>query len=147
MSCHYKGKKIVEEDILLFYLHFYEIFFSTAIIRIILRVSRINEHNPIGSMMTFMFSIFENSPVDSPVGKITYTDEDWPRSNIHYTIVGGNFGIPPKFYIESDTGNVGMLILVNNKRESLLLQGQAKLPVSFPNPKCSTLSTCTSRQH
>ncbi|XP_063142978.1 cadherin-related family member 3-like [Rattus norvegicus] len=81
----------------------------STIIRIILRVSRINEHNPIGSMMTFMFSIFENSPVDSPVGKITYTDEDWPRSNIHYTIVGGNFGIPPKFYIESDTGMIKLL--------------------------------------
>lgn len=80
-------------------------FFSIAIIRIILRVNRINEFNPIGTMMSFTFSIFENSPIDTLVGKITYTDGDWPFNNVHYTIVGGNFGIPPKFYIEPDTGN------------------------------------------
>ena len=80
-------------------------FFSIAIIRIILRVNRINEFNPIGTMTSFTFSVFENSPIDTLVGKITYTDGDWPFNNVHYTIVGGNFGIPPKFYIEPDTGN------------------------------------------
>eukprot|EP00072_Mus_musculus_P074995 XP_017176758.1 PREDICTED: cadherin-23-like isoform X2 [Mus musculus] len=81
----------------------------STIIRIILRVSRINEHNPAGSMMEFTFSIFENSPTDTLVGKITFIDEDWPFNNIHYSIVGGNFGIPPTFYIESDTGMIKLL--------------------------------------
>ncbi|KAL6084942.1 hypothetical protein STEG23_037235, partial [Scotinomys teguina] len=81
----------------------------STIIRIILRVSRINEFNPIGTMMAFTFSIFENSPVDTLVGKITYTDGDWPFNNVQYAIVGGNFGIPPTFYIESDSGMVKLL--------------------------------------
>ncbi|XP_055468880.1 cadherin-related family member 4-like [Psammomys obesus] len=81
----------------------------STIIRIILRVSRINEVNPIGSMMPFTFSIYENSPTDTLVGKITFTDGDWPFNNMQYTIVGGNFGIPPKFYIETDTGMIKLL--------------------------------------
>nr|XP_034374834.1 cadherin-related family member 3-like [Arvicanthis niloticus] len=81
----------------------------STIIRIIVRVSRINEQNPTGSMMTFTFSILENSPIGTLVGKITFIDEDWPFNNIHYTIVGDNFGLPPKFYIESDTGMIKLL--------------------------------------
>ncbi|KAL1778194.1 protocadherin Fat 2 isoform X1 [Sigmodon hispidus] len=81
----------------------------STIIRIILRVSRINELNPTGTMMTFTLSIFENSPIDALVGKITYTDGDWPFNNLRYAIIGGNFGIPPKFYIESDTGMIKLL--------------------------------------
>ncbi|CAH7482342.1 Gm28710 [Phodopus roborovskii] len=77
----------------------------STIIRIILRVSRINELNPSGTMTAFTFSVFENSPIDTLVGKIAYTDGDWPFNNVQYAIVGGNFGIPPKFYIESDSGN------------------------------------------
>jgi hypothetical protein len=74
-------------------------------------------------MMEFTFSIFENSPTDTLVGKITFIDEDWPFNNIHYSIVGGNFGIPPTFYIESDTGNIRMLIIVNNKVENQFSPG------------------------
>ncbi|XP_040591092.1 protocadherin Fat 4-like [Mesocricetus auratus] len=81
----------------------------STIIRIILRVRRINELNPIGTMMSFTFSVFENSPIDTLVGKITYTDGDWPFNNVQYAIVGGNFGIPPKFYIESDSGIIKLL--------------------------------------
>ncbi|XP_076422153.1 cadherin-related family member 4-like isoform X2 [Peromyscus maniculatus bairdii] len=81
----------------------------STIIRIILRVIRINEFNPLGTMMAFTFSIFENSPVDTLVGKIMYTDGDWPFNNVQYALVGGNFGIPPTFYIESDTGMIKLL--------------------------------------
>ncbi|GAB1294962.1 Predicted gene 28710 [Apodemus speciosus] len=81
----------------------------STIIRIILRVSRINEYSPIGTTMEFTFSVFENSPIDTLVGKITFIDEDWPFNNVHYAIVGGNFGIHPKFYIESDTGMIKLL--------------------------------------
>ncbi|VTJ87859.1 Hypothetical predicted protein, partial [Marmota monax] len=72
------------------------------ILTIIVRVSRINELNPVGTT-SVTFSIFENSPVDALVGKITFTDADWPFNNLKYTIVGGNVGTPPKFYIEPDT--------------------------------------------
>ncbi|XP_051007443.1 protocadherin Fat 4-like [Acomys russatus] len=81
----------------------------STIIRIILRVSRINELNPVGSVMAFTFNIYENSPIDTLVGKIAFTDGDWPFNNMQYTIVEGNFGIPPKFYIESDTGTIRLL--------------------------------------
>ncbi|XP_036037768.1 protocadherin Fat 4-like [Onychomys torridus] len=81
----------------------------STIIRIILRVTRVNELNPLGTMMAFTFSIFENSPVDTLVGKITYADGDWPFNNVQYAIIGGNFGIPPTFYIESDTGMIKLL--------------------------------------
>ncbi|XP_035307395.1 cadherin-related family member 3 [Cricetulus griseus] len=90
----------------------------STIIRIILRVSRINEHSPIGTMMAFTFSVFENSPIDTLVGKITYTDGDWPFNNIQYAIVGGNFGIPPKFYIESDSGMIKLLNSVDRETVS-----------------------------
>lgn len=46
-------------------------FFFTAIITIIIRVSCINELTPIGSILPFIFSIFENGTADTPVGKIT----------------------------------------------------------------------------
>ena len=81
-------------------------FFSTAIITIIVRVSRINELNPIGPTSAFTFNVLENSPADTLVGKITFTDADWPFNNKKYTIVGGILGSPPKFYIEPDTGTV-----------------------------------------
>ncbi|KAM9216308.1 LOW QUALITY PROTEIN: cadherin-related family member 3-like [Dugong dugon] len=80
----------------------------STIITIIIRVRRINELNPIGTTSTFTFSILENSPTDTLVGKISFTDAD-PLNNIKYTIVGGNFGKPPKFYIEADTGMIKLL--------------------------------------
>lgn len=94
-------------------------FSSLAIITIIIRVIRINELNPIGTISTFIFNIFENSPVDTLVGKITFTDADWPFNNVKYTIVGGNLGSPPKFYIEPDTGTVKLMISIDNKIMSL----------------------------
>lgn len=95
-------------------------FFSIAVITIIIRVSRINELNPVGTTSAFTFNIFENTPVDTLVGKITFTDADWPFDNIKYTIVGGNLGSPPKFYIEPDTGTVKMLISSGNKNNELI---------------------------
>lgn len=53
--------------------------------------------------LALAFSIFENSPADTLEGKVTFTDAYWPFNNIKYTIVGGNFGSPPKFYTEQDT--------------------------------------------
>lgn len=95
-------------------------FFSIAIITIIIRVSRIKEFNLIGTSSVLTFNIFENSPVDTLVGKITFTDADWPFNNIKYIIVGGNLGSPPKFYIEPDTGTVKILISIDNKNHELV---------------------------
>ncbi|KAM9650802.1 LOW QUALITY PROTEIN: cadherin-related family member 4-like [Trichechus inunguis] len=80
----------------------------STIITIIIRVRCINELNPIGTTSTFTFSILENSPTDTLVGKISLTDAD-PLNNTKYTIVGGNFGKPPKFYIEADTRMIKLL--------------------------------------
>ncbi|KAM7120548.1 cadherin-related family member 3-like isoform 2-T2 [Molossus nigricans] len=89
-----------------------------SITTIIVRVSRINELNPSGTPSTFAFNIFENSPVDTLVGKITFTDADWPFNNVKYTIVGGNLGSPPKFYIEPDTGMIKLLGSLDRETES-----------------------------
>ncbi|XP_047418076.1 cadherin EGF LAG seven-pass G-type receptor 2-like [Sciurus carolinensis] len=89
----------------------------STILTIIVRVSRINELNPVGTTLV-TFSIFENSPVDTLVGKITFTDADWPFNNIKYTIVGGNLGTPPKFYIEPDTGMIKLLGSLDREVES-----------------------------
>ncbi|XP_069853366.1 cadherin-related family member 4-like [Dipodomys merriami] len=91
----------------------------STIITIIVRVSRVNEVDPIGATSAFTFSIFENSPVDALVGKITFTDSDWPLNNIKYTIIGGNVGMSPKFYIEPDTGMIKLLSSLDREAESL----------------------------
>ncbi|KAM6202294.1 cadherin-related family member 4-like [Rhynchocyon petersi] len=89
---------------------------STSV-TIIIRVSRINELNPIGTTSTFTFSILENSPADTLVGKISFTDADWPFNNIKYAIIGGNLGKPQKFYIEADTGMIKVLSSLDREVE------------------------------
>ncbi|XP_044534988.1 cadherin EGF LAG seven-pass G-type receptor 3-like [Gracilinanus agilis] len=78
-------------------------------ITIILHVTRINELNPIGNMPAFTFSVPENSAVDTLIGKVTFTDTDWPFNNLKYEIDGGNLGTPSKFYIEPNTGMIKLL--------------------------------------
>ncbi|KAM8770082.1 cadherin-related family member 4-like [Rhynchonycteris naso] len=90
----------------------------STIITIIIRVSRINELNPIGTTSAFTFNILENSPVDTLVGKIIFTDADWPFNNIKYFIAGGNLGSPSKFYIEPDTGMIKLLDLLDREIEA-----------------------------
>ncbi|XP_072864760.1 desmocollin-2-like [Chlorocebus sabaeus] len=88
----------------------------STIITVIVRVSRINELNPIGTASAFAFSVFENSPVDTLVGKVT--DAVWPFNNMKYTIVRGNLGTPPKFYIKPDTGVIKLLDSLDREIES-----------------------------
>ncbi|XP_017739468.1 PREDICTED: desmocollin-2-like [Rhinopithecus bieti] len=90
----------------------------STIITVIVRVSRINELNPIGTASAFTFSVFEHSPIDTLVGKVTFTDADWPFNNMKHTIVGGNLGTPPKFYIEPDTGVIKLLDSLDRETES-----------------------------
>uniref|UniRef100_A0A8C5KS29 Cadherin related family member 17 n=1 Tax=Jaculus jaculus TaxID=51337 RepID=A0A8C5KS29_JACJA len=87
-------------------------------ITIIIRVTQINELNPKGTMPEFTLDIYEDRPVDALVGKVTFTDADWPLNNIKYAIVGGNFGTPPKFYIEPYTGVIKLLDSLDREAES-----------------------------
>ncbi|KAM5236432.1 cadherin-related family member 4-like [Ctenodactylus gundi] len=90
----------------------------STIITIIVRVNRINELDPAGTTSAFTFNVLENSPVDTVVGKITFTDADWPFNNVKYTIVGGNLGSPPRFYMESVTGVIKLLDSLDRETES-----------------------------
>ncbi|KAM9077026.1 LOW QUALITY PROTEIN: cadherin-related family member 3-like [Megaptera novaeangliae] len=87
-------------------------------ITVMVRVSHINELNPSGTTLAFTFSLLENSPVDTLVGKSTFTDGDWPFNNIKYSIVGVNLGSPPKFYIEPDTRMIKLLGSLDKESES-----------------------------
>uniref|UniRef100_A0A286XG17 Cadherin domain-containing protein n=1 Tax=Cavia porcellus TaxID=10141 RepID=A0A286XG17_CAVPO len=89
----------------------------STIITVIVRVLRINEMNPIGTTSAFTFSVLENSPVDTLVGKLTFTDADWPFNNLKYTIVGGRLGTPPKFYMEPYTGMIKLLDSLDRESE------------------------------
>ncbi|XP_072003377.1 cadherin-related family member 3-like [Engystomops pustulosus] len=74
----------------------------TSTVTVIVRVTRVNEFDPDPSIN--VFAVFENSPVGSLVGTTKFTDIDWPFDNIKFTFAGGDYGSPPKFYIEPDTG-------------------------------------------
>ncbi|KAM4038448.1 cadherin-related family member 4-like [Anomaloglossus baeobatrachus] len=74
----------------------------TSTVTVIVRVTRANEFAPNAS--TNVFNVFENSPVDSLVGTTKFADIDWPFNNIKFTFAGGDYGNPPKFYIEPNTG-------------------------------------------
>lgn len=80
-------------------------------------VSCINELNPVGTTLAFA-TVFENSQIDTPVGKLTLTNGGWLFNNIKYTIGRGNLGSPPKFYIEQDTSTVKMLVSVTKIKNS-----------------------------
>ncbi|XP_072509311.1 cadherin-related family member 3-like [Notamacropus eugenii] len=94
-------------------------------ITIILRVTRRNELNPISKMPAFTFSVPENSAMDTLIGRVVFTDADWPFNNIKYSIDGGNLGTPSKFYIEPNTGMIKLLDSLDRE-----LQAQYKLVVT-----------------
>lgn len=95
--------------------------FFIATITVIIRVSCTNELNPIGTTLAFTFTVFENSPVDTLVRKLTLTKGGWLFNNIKYTIGRGNLGSAPKFYIEPDTSTVKMLVSVTKIKNSYML--------------------------
>ncbi|XP_036616545.1 cadherin-related family member 3-like [Trichosurus vulpecula] len=96
----------------------------STIITIILRVTRKNELNPVSNMPAFTFSAPENSAIDTLIGRVVFTDADWPFNNIKYTIDGGNLGTPSKFYIEPNTGMIKLLDSLDRE-----IQAQYKLVV------------------
>ena len=96
-------------------------YFFIASITVIIRVSCINELNSIGTTLAFTFTVFENSSVDTLVGKLTFTGGGWLFNNIKYTIGGGNLGSSPIFYIGPDTSTVKMLVSVTKIKKSYIL--------------------------
>lgn len=68
-----------------------------------MKVTPVNERSPVSQSRTF--NIFEDSPIGALIGTAMFTDGDLPADKIKYSIVGGNSEIPPRFYIESDSGN------------------------------------------
>ncbi|KAM8979832.1 cadherin-related family member 3-like isoform 1-T1 [Sarcophilus harrisii] len=96
----------------------------STMITIIVRVTRVNELNPIGNMPAFTFSVPENSRMDTLIGKVVFTDADWPFNNIKYAIDGSNLGTPSKFYIEPNTGMIKLLDSLDRE-----VQAQYKLVV------------------
>ncbi|XP_068962613.1 cadherin-related family member 4-like [Petaurus breviceps papuanus] len=93
-------------------------------ITIILPVTRRNELNPMSKMPAFTFSVPENSAMDTLIGRVAFTDEDWPFNNIKYTIDGGNLGTHSKFYIKPKTGMIKLLDSLDRE-----IQAQYKLVV------------------
>ncbi|XP_075715530.1 cadherin-related family member 4-like [Rhinoderma darwinii] len=93
----------------------------TSTVTVIVRVTRVNEFDPNPSLN--VFEVFENSPVDSLVGTTEFTDIDWPFNNIKFTFAGGDYGNPPKFYIEPDTGIIKV-------REALDFEKKSKYSIT-----------------
>ncbi|KAM3926852.1 cadherin-related family member 4-like [Leptodactylus fuscus] len=74
----------------------------TSTVTVIVRVTRVNEYDP--KPLLNVFNVLEDSPIDTLVGTTKFTDIDWPFNNIKFSFAGGDYGNPPKFYVEPDTG-------------------------------------------
>ncbi|XP_072255149.1 cadherin-related family member 4-like [Pyxicephalus adspersus] len=74
----------------------------TSTVTAIVKVTRVNEFHP--DPAENVFEVAENSPIDTFVGTTRITDIDWPFNNIKFSLAGGDYGNPPKFYIEPNTG-------------------------------------------
>ncbi|XP_028602683.2 cadherin-related family member 4-like [Podarcis muralis] len=89
---------------------------QTRTIRVIVKVTRTNEIDP--HTGTNIFRVLENSSIGTVVGRVAFTDEDWPFNNLKHTLVGDGAGHPPKFYIEPDTGIIKVLNMLDRESES-----------------------------
>ncbi|XP_063302299.1 cadherin-related family member 4-like [Pelobates fuscus] len=79
----------------------------TSTVAVIVRVTRVNEASPTSS--TNEFFVQENSPMETMVGKVNFADTDWPFNNMKFTFDSGDYGNPPRFYIEPETGVIKVL--------------------------------------
>ncbi|KAM4676067.1 cadherin-related family member 4-like [Discoglossus pictus] len=89
----------------------------TSTVTVIVRVTRVNEHAP--QQLLNEFTVLENSPVDSLVGTISFKDIDWPFNNMKFTFAGGDYGNPPRFYIEPKTGIIKVLNTLDAETQDL----------------------------
>ncbi|GCC34006.1 hypothetical protein chiPu_0012479 [Chiloscyllium punctatum] len=87
----------------------------TSTSTVIVKVIRVNEEYP--SSFSRTFNIFEDSPIGALVGIATFTDGDLPNHRMKYSIVGGNSDVPPKFYIEPNSGRIRLLNLLDRETQ------------------------------
>ncbi|XP_078275540.1 cadherin-related family member 3-like [Rhinoraja longicauda] len=95
----------------------------TSTATLIVRVTRRNEWNPKSD--DFTFPVAENSPIGTIVGFVKFTDADLPSDSIRYSIASGNNDIPPRFYMEPNSGQLKVLNLLDAEsaaRYSLTVQ-------------------------
>ncbi|XP_078090888.1 cadherin-23-like [Mustelus asterias] len=85
----------------------------TSTSTVIVKVTPVNERTPFSGSRTF--NIFEDSPIGALVGTAAFSDGDLPENNVKYSIVGGNTDVPPKFYIESDSGRIRLLNILDRE--------------------------------
>ncbi|XP_063783018.1 cadherin-related family member 4-like isoform X2 [Pseudophryne corroboree] len=108
----------------------------TSTVTVIVRVTRVNEFRP--DPVPNMFRVAENCPLDTLVGKVTFTDADWPFNNIKFTFAGGDYGNPPKFYIEPNTGIIkvrGSLDFEEKNMYTIMVQAMDLNNDLEPDPK------------
>ncbi|XP_069483786.1 cadherin-related family member 4-like isoform X2 [Ambystoma mexicanum] len=88
----------------------------TSIVTVFVRVTRVNEFEP--EPRENVFTVAENSVLGTLVGTVRFTDRDWPFNNLKYTVVGDDFGSPPRFYIEPDTGIIKVLNALDREEKA-----------------------------
>ncbi|XP_078503931.1 cadherin-related family member 4-like [Lissotriton helveticus] len=88
----------------------------TSTVTVIVRVTRVNDFSPVPGPN--IFNVVENSELNTLVGTVKFTDDDWPFNNLKYAIMGDDFGNPPKFYIEPDNGNIKVLNAIDRETKS-----------------------------
>ncbi|XP_038667983.1 cadherin-related family member 4-like [Scyliorhinus canicula] len=89
----------------------------TSTSTVIVKVTPVNEGTPFSGTRTF--NIFEDSPIGALVGTAAFTDTDLPDNNVKYSIVGGNTDVPPKFYIEPDSGRIRLLNILDRETQDI----------------------------
>ncbi|XP_067854391.1 cadherin-related family member 4-like [Heptranchias perlo] len=78
----------------------------TTSVSMLVTVTQVNEFPPVFHG-TKRFLVPENSPVNTRVGLVNATDDDWIYNNVRFSIVGH---VPPTFYIHPYTGEINTLV-------------------------------------
>ncbi|XP_056381199.1 cadherin-related family member 4 isoform X2 [Hyla sarda] len=78
----------------------------TTNIPVFITVTAVNDYNPI-CVGPSTFSVNENAPFGTVVGRINATDADYPFNNVQFSIEGGQN--PPVFYVVPRTGEIKLL--------------------------------------
>lgn len=85
---------------------------QTTTVSLLVTVTQVNEFPPIFHG-TRVFSVSENSAVNTRVGVVNATDADWVYNDLRFTIVGHD---PPTFYIHPFTGEINTLVPLDFER-------------------------------
>ncbi|XP_032893244.1 cadherin-related family member 4 [Amblyraja radiata] len=85
---------------------------QTTTVSLLVTVTQVNEFPPIFHG-TRVFSVSENSAVNTRVGAVNATDADWVYNDLRFTIVGHD---PPTFYIHPFTGEINTLVPLDFER-------------------------------